>query len=99
MNKKSNVKNKEFYQEAEEMQDGWGKYLKSIDVLKDKIKNKKDITLRDFVYTLYGEGHCNDCREDFELYCKRKLKYVRKRMVYECWWGLFDKWFCNIYYK
>jgi hypothetical protein len=55
--KKSNVKNKEFYQEAENMQTGWGRRLKSIDELKDKIKNKKDITLSDFVYTLYGEGH------------------------------------------
>lgn len=99
MNKKSNVKNKEFYQEAEEIQDGWGRRLKSIDELKDKIKNKKDITLSDFVYTLYGEGHSSYCWEAFELHCKQELKYARKRMVYQCWWGLFDKWFCNIYCK
>ena len=91
----SNIKSKEFYDEAENMQIGWGEYLKSIDELKDKVKYKKNITLREYRWILYGEYYPISIRDQFYEYCK-SLNYTRKKMVYECWNGLFENWIKNV---
>jgi hypothetical protein len=90
----SNIKSKEFYQEAENTQKGWGHYLKAIDKLKDKVENQKNITLSQACWVLYGEGHCSFTWREFKTYA-RSLGLSRKRMIWECWKGLFDSWLEN----
>ena len=85
----SNIKSKKFYQEAEDMQDGWGKYLKKIDILKDKVDNKKDISLNEACWVLYGEGYVSSSWESFEKYCTKK-KWHKKLMPWEAWEGLYQ---------
>lgn len=87
----SNVKSKKFYAEADEMQQGWGKYLKSIDILKDSVDDKKDITLNDACWILYGEGHCSGTWESFKVECIRK-GWKNKKMPWDAWKGIFDVW-------
>lgn len=93
----TNIKPKKYYDEANNMSPGWGNTLRWIDGLKDKLKNKQDFTLEEFCYTLYGDGWCSHTWEAFKLYCERDLKYSHKKMVYECWSGLFKCWVSTIY--
>lgn len=90
--KTSYIKDESYYDEAESMQDGWGDTLHWIDVLKDKIQYKKEITLKEFCYSLYGDGWCSHAWDAFKMYCEQELKYSRKRLVYDAWKGVFDKW-------
>jgi hypothetical protein len=87
----SNIQSKEFYKEAEDMQKGWGKYLKAIDKLKDKVEFHKNLTLAEACWVLYGEGHCSATWREFKTHC-RSLGLSRKRMIWEGWQGLFDAW-------
>lgn len=87
----SNIKSKEFYSDAESMQKGWGKRLKSIDILKDRVEQKKDITLKDVCYILYGNGYGSHVWLGFQTYCKSK-RWGKKQMPWEAWNGLFDTW-------
>lgn len=86
---KSNVQSKAFYKEAEDMQDGWGRYLKSIDMLKDRVELHQNIRLNEACWILYGEGYCSFVWENFKKYCI-KMKWNRKSMPWEAWKGLFD---------
>ena len=90
--KSSRIKDDSYYAEAESMQDGWGDTLRWVDVLKDKIQYNKNITLKEFCYSLYGDGHCSHCWDAFKMYCEQDLKYSRKRLLYDAWKGMFDKW-------
>jgi hypothetical protein len=81
MKKTTNIKSKKFYDEAENMQSGWGKYLKSIDILKDKVDNHVDITLNDFCWTLYGNGESYSTWESFKEYCINQLNYKKKNGI------------------
>ncbi len=89
--KKTNIKPKAFYREAESMQKGWGKYLRAIDKLKDDCDNQVDISLKSACWVLYGEGYCSSVWERFQKYCISK-KWGKKTMPWEAWKGLFDKW-------
>ena len=97
MTKKSFIKSKKYYKEAENMQEGWGETLRQIDILKNKIQFKKEITLDDYCYSLYGDCYCSHCWEAFKLYCEKTLKYSRKKLIHDCWKGLFDFWVKNDY--
>lgn len=94
---KSNIKSKSYYDEAEGLSEGWGKTLRWIDGLKDKKNNNEEFTLKEFCYTLHGDRWCSHCWEAFKLYCEKDLKYGRKKLIYYCWTGLFDKWVKTIY--
>lgn len=87
----SNIKSKEFYDEAERMQKGWGHHLKSIDKLKDKVENQKPIRLSEACWILYAEGHCSHTWREFKAHAYT-LGMARKRIPWECWQGLFDAW-------
>lgn len=93
---KSNIKSKKYYAEGENLSEGWGHYMKSIDILKDKVQNQEDITLKDVCWILYGEGWCSSYWKGFETYCISK-KYKNRKMMWECWKGLFDKWYKTTY--
>ena len=89
---KNNIKSKEFYKEADSMKDGWGSYLLTIDKLKDKVENQKDICLNDACWILYGEGHCSSTWQKFQEYCcKTNLK--TRKMTWKNWKVLFDEWY------
>lgn len=88
---KSNIKSKKFYKEAEDMEIGWGRYLRSIDELKDKVDKGENITLKEACWVLYGDGHCSKVWGDFSIYCKFK-KMDRKKLVWQCWNGVFQDW-------
>ena len=88
---KTNVKSKRFYAEAEDMETGWGKYLKSIDKLKDAVQQQKDITLNDACWVLYGEGHCSSTWEAFRGHCIKK-QWSQRKMPCEAWQGIFNSW-------
>lgn len=92
MIKKSYIKDKSYYKDAENMQKGWGHTLRFIDTLKDKIQYKKAISLNDFCYSLYGDGYCSHCWQAFRLYCNTPLRYNRKKLIYDGWKGIFDVW-------
>jgi hypothetical protein len=85
----SNIKTKRFYKEAEDMQDGWGKYLRYIDTLKDKAQNNDRMVLNDFCWTLYGDGHCSATWGDFKEYAQKTGLY---RHRYNKWLEIFDTW-------
>lgn len=87
---KSNIQSEEFYQEAEDMQTGWGEYLRSIDELKDKVANKDDISLPDACWILYGDGHCSWTLGKFKEYCTSK-KWEIKTMPWDAWNGIFKE--------
>jgi hypothetical protein len=97
MIKKSYIKDKSYYDEADSMQTGWGDTLRHIDELKDKIQYQIDITLDEFCYSLYGDGYCSHCWQAFKLYCKRTLKYDENRLIQDAWRGIFDKWITTEY--
>lgn len=88
---KNNIQSRSFYKEAENMQIGWGKYLKCIDELANKVDNQIEIGLKEACWVLYGEGHCSDVWTKFYDYCESK-KLKRKKMIWECWDGLFRRW-------
>lgn len=83
----TNIQSKAFYKEAEDMQKGWGKRLRHIDELKDKVKDMRSIGLNDACYILYGEGY------DWAGFDKWAIKneFSRKRMVWEGWKELFSR--------
>ncbi len=87
--KKSHIKPKSFYKEAEDMQKGWGGYLKKIDKLKDKKQNNSLFTLSEFCWTLYGYGHCSSSWHKFEQFAKKSGK---SKLRYNDWNNLFKKW-------
>jgi len=84
----NNIKSKTFYKEAEDMSKGWGKYLRSIDKLKNKVDKKRSISLNEACWILYGEGYCSFYWRKFEEYCI-KNKWGNKLMPWEAWQGLF----------
>jgi len=51
------------------MQEGWGNYLRKIDVLKDKVAQKKKLNLNDACSVLYLEGHCSYHWQHFKEDC------------------------------
>ena len=83
---KTNIKSKKFYAEAEDMQEGWGDYLRFIDELKDKRQNNGIFSLNQFCWTLYGDGHCSQTWLDFHAYA---LKSKILRRSYKNWTILF----------
>lgn len=87
---KSNIKTKKFYAEAEEMSPGWGRYLKLIDKLKNDVDKKRDITLDNACWILYGEGHCSYVWEEFKKYCISK-RWGKRKMPWEDWKGIFNE--------
>lgn len=74
---KTNIKSKKFYADGEKMQEGWGKYLRYIDELKDKKQNNSVMSIADFCWTLYGDGHCSQTWESFKKDCE-KSKILRR---------------------
>jgi hypothetical protein len=86
---KSNIKSKKFYADAEDMQEGWGEYLRYIDTLKDKKQDNARFCLNDFCWTLYGDGHCSNVWEGFKQYANRAGYNCR---TYESWTELFNGW-------
>jgi len=95
----SHVKDESYYQEAELMQKGWGKTLKCIDKIKDKVAFNKEMLYREFAFTLYGNCYCSHCIRHFEFYLKSKLKINvdRKKMFHDAWSGIFKKWVTTEY--
>lgn len=97
MKVKSNIKSKKFYAEANDLSEGWGDSLLWIDKLKDKIQFHKEIALNEFCWSLFGDGYTSHCWEAFQKYCKTPLKISNKKMLYDAWRGIFDKWVNTIY--
>ncbi len=91
-NKVSNLKSKEYYREAESLQKGWGKTLKYIDVLKDKVNADDDVSLKDACYILYLDGWCSYYWEKFYSYSTSK-KWTKRKMPWLAWNALFNKWY------
>jgi hypothetical protein len=89
---KTNIKSKKFYAEAENMETGWGDHLKSIDKLKDKVEQGKDISLNEACWVLWAEvGCCSAVWQVFKEYCV-KMRLRRKRVRWEIWYGIFCEW-------
>jgi hypothetical protein len=88
----SNIKSKKFYQEAEDMEPGWGKYLRWIDVLKDKVDNQDNITLKEACWVLYGEGYNSSYWEMFYKHCTNK-KWSKRKMPWDAWKGIHQTFF------
>lgn len=88
--KTSRIKSKKFYQEAEDMQDGWGKYLQSIDVLKDKFDNNEKLRIKEASWIMWAEKHIqsNDYLA-FQKWCKQNKLY-NKFFQFNIWWELFN---------
>ena len=78
-----------FYQEAEDMSEGWGEYLKQIDKLKDKKWNNQSFTRSEFCWTLYGAGYCSTTWRAFEKYAKANVRF---KLKYTSWWRIFEEW-------
>ena len=87
---KSHVKSKAFYKEAENMQTGWGRYLKKIDKLKDAVDNDSNITLDDACWILYGEGYTSLAWGKFRKFCVNK-HWGKRKLPWVAWKALFDK--------
>lgn len=95
---KSNIKSKEFYDEAESIEKGWGSYLRRIDELKDKVHNKLDISLKDSCWILYAEGYCSSIWESFFSFCENQ-RWSNRELPWEAWKGLFDEWYDGYTYE
>jgi hypothetical protein len=63
------MKDEEFYQEANEMHEGWGDYLKKIDDLKTRVENKQTVTLNEACWLMYA---------DLYLPASKYLKFKKK---------------------
>ena len=88
------MKSKQFYQEAEDMQTGWGKYLRSIDHLKDKCAKDGVFTRSEYCWTLYGDGHCSSTWQEFQEHAKsRNLE----KLTYSKWKQAFSEWRNNLF--
>ena len=81
---------KSFYKEANDMSPGWGNYLKKIDVLREKFKNNKRITLKESCWILNMEKFIDSSRYlKFQNWCKKENLF-RKRFTFPVWFGLFQ---------
>jgi hypothetical protein len=87
---KSNIKTKKFYAEAEDMQVGWGDYLRSIDVLKDKKQSDSIFTLDDYCWTLYGDMYTSHWYEGFKKHIESTSKKHNRK--YSQWTKAFKVW-------
>lgn len=87
---KSNIKTKKFYAEAEDMQVGWGDYLRSIDVLKDKKQSDSIFTLDDYCWTLYGDMYTSHWCEGFKKHIESTSKKHNRK--YSQWTNAFKVW-------
>ena len=90
---KTNIQSKKFYREANDMQDGWGDNLRSIDELKDKVDTNQDITISEACYVLWAERSINS-----DLYLKFKdslIAFHDRKMPYPAWNGMFEDWFLS----
>lgn len=84
------MKSEEFYQEANDMQAGWGNYLKSVDILRKKFDNNKKLKIKEASWIMWAEKHVtsNDYLA-FQKWCKQNKLY-NKCFQFEIWWGLFS---------
>jgi hypothetical protein len=79
-----------FYEEANDMSEGWGDTLRSIDVLRAKFDSNEDITIKDACFILWAEK-CVDSH----VYLKFKddmKSYKRRKMPWPAWYGMFEDW-------
>lgn len=92
---KTNVRQPAFYREANQMQAGWGTYLKKIDQLKDKVAKNQKMNIKEFCWTLYGEGHTSHCWERFQRYYIKH--FGQKRVNHKIFNDLFTGWVKDSY--
>jgi hypothetical protein len=71
------------------MEKGWGEYLKSIDILRDKVLAHQKIRLKDACWILYAEGLCSSTWEAFK---KAMTAESRKKYMWEDWKRKFNAW-------
>jgi hypothetical protein len=83
------MKSEKFYKEAEGVAKDWGKTLKEIDVIKDKVNNGQPISLKDSMYVAWAEYKCQ--ASDYSYFKERAkdLGLTNKKLKCEVWLGLF----------
>lgn len=82
------MKSKKFYKEAEDMSDGWGKALMSIDKLRDKFNRGERLSLSEACWVLWAEkGVCSSGYRSFEAFIKRERLDVL--LHWPIWYGLY----------
>jgi hypothetical protein len=88
---KNHIEKETFYQEANDMSPGWGKYLKKIDILKNKVEKGDFLVVKEFCYILWAERFVNS---DVYLKFKRHVnrKYPKLKMPLPAWYGLWESW-------
>lgn len=88
------MENKNFYKKANEMQDGWGDYLKKIDLLYEKLNKNVAISDKEACWILYAEyiGNFID-RKKFMQWVRKELP--NKMFTWQIWKSLFCGWRLN----
>lgn len=86
----TNIQSESFYQEANDMQEGWGETLRAIDVLKDKFENNENITLKEACYILWAEKFVNS--SVYLKFQKAMEAHKRRKMPWPAWNGMFEDW-------
>lgn len=86
----SNIQPENFYQEAENMQSGWGEYLRSIDELKDKVDCNEDITIHEACFVLWSERLVSS--SIYLAFKKDMDSFAERKMPWPAWHGMFDDW-------
>lgn len=86
----SNIQSESFYQEANDMQDGWGDFLRSIDELKDKVECNEDITINDACYILWADKYV--CSSIYLKFKDSVTAYHGRKMPWPAWNGMFEDW-------
>jgi hypothetical protein len=81
----------EFYKEANQMEAGWGNFLRRVDRLRERVDQGLKIKLKDAFYILWCDANSADTLKKFTTYCTKK-RMGSMQMPLPAWRGLFDDW-------
>jgi hypothetical protein len=81
----------EFYKEANQMEAGWGSFLRRVDRLRERVAKGLKIKLNEAFYILWCESNQATILKKFTAYCTKK-KMGSLRLPLPAWRGLFEDW-------
>lgn len=84
------MESEEYYAEADEMSPGWGKYLRSIDLLREKYDADAELSLNEACWILWAQEFVPSGRY---LAWKASVdKYKNHELPWAAWLGMYREW-------
>jgi len=88
MGRVTRIQTDEFYEEAENLSTGWGKYLRHIDELREKFDNHEPMDIKEAAWVLYAEYNVPSSSWRKFIYFTENLS--KQKIKFEHWKEIFD---------